>query len=79
MSSRADPPLGIVVSSICDLYTGREEDAGKKLSNSRSILITPVKDHEGVRPAEEILLIKFVGTELHSSKVLGERQMTRES
>lgn len=41
-----------------------------RMKHSRSILVASVEDHERVRLAEEIFLVQFVGTELHSGAVL---------
>lgn len=40
------------------------------IKHSRSVLVASVEDHERVRLAKEVLLVQFVGTELHSGAVL---------
>lgn len=39
-------------------------------SDSRSVLVASVEDHERVRLAKEILLVQLVGAELHRGAVL---------
>lgn len=49
----------------------------RQKQDSRAILIASVKDHEGVRLSKEVLLIQFVGAELHGGVVLQTARQTR--
>lgn len=39
--------------------------------DSRSVLVTPVEHHEGVRLAKEVLLVQLICAELQGGAVLG--------
>lgn len=58
--------------SYLDLISQNKKntDKQKQEANSRAILIASVEDHEGVGFSKEVLLIQFVGTELHCGVIL---------
>lgn len=49
------------------------QDQRQESTNSRSILVTAVENQEGVRLSKKILLVQFVGAQLHGCNVLKEK------
>lgn len=50
--------------------TTESETNEDHVKDSRSIFVTPVEHHEGVRLAKEVLLVQLVGAELQGGTVL---------
>lgn len=46
------------------------------LAHSRSVLITPIENQEGVRLAKKVFLVQLVGTQLHGCNILQEKTMS---
>lgn len=44
--------------------------AGVQPPNSRSVLITPIENQEGVRLAKKVFLVQLVGAQLHGCNIL---------
>ena len=53
--------------------TGTHTQANMQQTHSRPVLVAAVEHQEGVRLAEEVLLVQLVGTQLHGGDVLRTR------
>lgn len=75
-------PLNFYIQLVSQVGRHKLKDIGKLLSSlahSRSVLITPIENQEGVRLAKKVFLVQLVGTQLHGCNILQEKTRSLKS